>query len=485
MASDGREEWLPTLQRFPSGWGTHPRQRMLMTPLLIFLGGIFAFAVPTIVAAFFQMMFFTPAPSGQFAPLAASAYAGRQIFVANGCLYCHSGYTRPQDVREGLYYLYPRVSLPGDFVTSDDSPNLFGTARIGPDLSQESGYHPDDWQNAHFSDPRYVDPLSIMPSFNFLTNDQVTQLHFYLQTRSGKDGLLRYAGQLYMKKAFLVATGYPPPPVGFDAEKLTLDDVAAINDAATPPDGDVNGVPFPDAFNLFATDRSYWLSSNPLPVTTDNLVRGRVTFQERCIGCHGSKGDAISEAARFLRPTPIGFDSADDASTGNDTSPGDLYFRVLRGIQGTAMENFGTRLRVDDIWRVVLFLKVIPNGGLDPNKVPTPDMYIQWAPTPEVNQLVAANPIGENQNFLDAQTGGSTDPFMLEAQRDLAGANIKTKFDMPGFGEVSLTAARDAIKAIYDQLLAQGYNDYQARGGTPALSAQQRAVLPQFTRDLR
>jgi cytochrome c oxidase cbb3-type subunit II len=484
MAID-REEWLPTLQRFPSSWAPHPRQKMLMTPLLVFLGGIFAFAIPTLVAAFFQMMFFTPAPSGQFAPLTASAYAGRQLFVANGCVYCHSGYTRPQDVREGLYYLYPRVSLPGDFVTSDDSPNVFGSARIGPDLSQESGYHPDDWQRAHFADPRFVDPLSIMPSFIFLSNQQVEDLHAYMQTRSGKDGLLRYASQLYMKKAFLIATGYQDAPTGFDAEKLTLKDVQDINDAATPPDGDVNAVPFPDAFNLFATDRSYWLSSNPLPVTTDNLVRGRSVFQERCIGCHGAKGDAVSEAARYLRPTPIDFTAADDASTGNDTSPGDLYFRVLRGIQGTAMENFGTRLRVDDIWRVVLFLKVIPNGGLDPNKVPTPDMYIQWAPTPEDLQLVAANPIAENENFLDVQSGVPTDPFLLEAMRDLPGANMKTKFEMPGFGEVSLTAAAAGIKAIYQQLLDQGYNDYLARGGTPALSAAQKAVLPNFTRDLR
>ncbi len=91
------------------------------------------------MGAFWQMMFFNPPISNNMAPLTASAWHGREVFLANGCLYCHSGFVRPQDVRVGLYYLYPRVSLPGDFTTSDSSPNIFGTARIGPDLTRRPG----------------------------------------------------------------------------------------------------------------------------------------------------------------------------------------------------------------------------------------------------------------------------------------------------------------------------------------------------------
>ncbi len=207
--------WLPSYQSVPPSWAPHPRKRMLMTPLLVFLGGIFAFAVPTLVAAFFQLMFFNAPISDNWSPLTASAEAGKQVFVANGCIYCHSGYTRPQDVRTGLMYLYPRISLPGDFVSNDSSPNVFGTARIGPDLSQESGFHPDDWERAHFADPRFVEPLSIMPSFEFLTDKQVDDLSAYLQLRAGKNGLVRYAGQLYAKKIQLVSQGVPDPLPGF------------------------------------------------------------------------------------------------------------------------------------------------------------------------------------------------------------------------------------------------------------------------------
>jgi len=98
---------------------------------------------------------------------------------------------------------------------------------------------------------------------------------------------------------------------------------------------------------------------------------------------------------------PIHFVIPDDAVGGNDTSPGDYYYRVLRGINGTAMENFGTRLRVDDIWRVVMFLKTIPNGGLDSDKLPTADLYIQWKPPDTLLQYIAKHPILDNRDYLE------------------------------------------------------------------------------------
>lgn len=475
--------WLPTYQSVPPSWAPHPRKRMLMTPLLVFLGGILAFAIPTLVAAFFQLMFFNAPISNNWSPLTAAAVEGKKVFVANGCLYCHSGYTRPQDVRSGLMYLYPRISMPGDFVSDDSSPNVFGSARIGPDLSQESGFHPDDWERAHFADPRFVEPMSIMPSFSFLSDQQVDDLSTYLQLRAGKDGLVRYAGQIYSKKIQLVSQGLPDPPTGFQASKLSLDDAVAVGANATPPDGQVFGLDWPAPLNIWLVDRSYWLADNPMPVTADNLLQGRLIFQQRCIGCHGEKGDAVSEAAKFLRPQPIDFTSTDDASGGDDTSPGMLYYRVLRGVDGSGMENFGSRLRVDDIWRVVLFLKTIPNGGLGKDKLPTPDMYIQWRPSEGTLALVKAMPIEENKNFVEDTA--PTDPWMLEARRVLAGLNGTDKFDLPGYGEISLAKAREDIKAIYDQLLDQGWNDYFARGGSPSPPPAQKDIPPDLTLDQR
>ena len=49
---------------------------------------------------------------------------------------------------------------------------MLGTERTGPDLSQEGGVHTDEWHLAHFHNPRYTFPKSIMPEFSFYyTND--------------------------------------------------------------------------------------------------------------------------------------------------------------------------------------------------------------------------------------------------------------------------------------------------------------------------
>ena len=155
-------------------------------------------------------------------------------------------------------------------------------------------------------------------------------------------------------------------PTGFTGAKLTLGQVAEQNANGGPsgPSGTVDGLPYPDVLSVNMSERGYWLMNDPLPPTTNNLYRGRWVFQTFCIGCHGTGGAAITNAAKFMAPRPIDFTHVDDATSGNDTSPGIYYYRILRGWQGSAMEDFGQRLTVKDIWRVVLFLKTIPNGTL-------------------------------------------------------------------------------------------------------------------------
>src|SRR5204863_6519180 len=108
----------------PRGWVRHPRERMLITPLMAGIGGLLAFFVVVAIVVWLPIHTFDPPPSADWAPLDNPAVAGRHLFAANGCYVCHSGYSRPQDVREALYFLYPKVSQPGDFFGSDQSPNL-------------------------------------------------------------------------------------------------------------------------------------------------------------------------------------------------------------------------------------------------------------------------------------------------------------------------------------------------------------------------
>jgi mono/diheme cytochrome c family protein len=233
---------------------------------------------------------------------------------------------------------------------------LFGTVRTGPDLSNAGGFHPDDWHYAHYYNPRYVDPLSIMPQFKFLSQSQMVALVAFTQSQGGKAADIRSEHQQTMKAFFFASYSVKGGNTGSDSD----------------------GYPAAwEIIDLTMVERGYWFEQNPLPLTEENLLRGRTVFQERCVGCHGSAGDGKGPAAPFLSPGPAPFNNADHQKTGADTSPGAYYWRILRGLPGTAMENFGTRLSVDEIWSVVLFLKTIANGGLTAD-VPTTDMYIEW-----------------------------------------------------------------------------------------------------------
>jgi cytochrome c oxidase cbb3-type subunit 2 len=441
--------------RIPRGWSRHPSEKMLITPWIAGLGGLAVFLAVVFVVVWLPTHTFDPPASADWAPLSSKASKGRHLFARNNCFVCHSGYSRPQDVREALYFLYPKVSQPGDFYGSDQSPNLLGTERTGPDLSQESGWHPDDWQFAHFWDARFTDPLSLMPPMKSLfSNSQVEQLTHFVETRSGKSGLLRYAGQLYAKRVVTTVQGYPPPYRGFTGAHKPI----VKQKEVTPPANQLEEAP-----NLSQIDRSYWLSGDPLPVTEQNLLRGKEVFLQRCVGCHGTKGDGKGPGARFFSPPPADFTDKDDACCGGDTGPGDFYYRILRGWTGTGMENFGERLSVDDIWRVVLFVKTIPNKTLRKDVVPEPSDYITWQPSPELLAwLKSRQKLARNVDFIKRKT---SDPFVKEAVRVFPGLSPADKIVVKGLGTpLGIADAAAGIRAIYDRLLNTAWADARNRG---------------------
>jgi len=463
----------PTTPGVPRGWVRHPRERMLITPLVAGIGGLLAFFTVVFVVVWLPIHTFDPPASNDWAPLSNAALKGRNLFASNGCYVCHSGYSRPQDVRSALYFLYPKVSQPGDFYGSDQSPNLLGTERTGPDLSQESGWHPDDWQYAHFYDPRYMDPKSLMPDMKSLFSDhQVTQLVAFVEQRSGKSGLLRYAGQLYAKHVVLANQGFPPAYTGFQGAHKPI--VESLPDSKLTPKGDQ----LEEAPNLSQIERGYWLSSNPLPVTEQNLMRGKEVFLDRCVGCHGLKGDGQGPGARFLSPPPADFTDADDACCGGDTGPGDFYYRILRGWPGTAMENFGDRLSVNDIWRVVLFLKTIPNGTLAPSRLPEPSDYIVWQPSKELIAWVKSHQtLTGNASF---EKKAVKDPYMQQAMRVFPGLapGDQLTLNNQAHTPLSLQTAAAGIKAIYEDMLDRAWSDAVNRGEKlPPLD--QKAIPPE------
>lgn len=102
----------------------------------------------------------------QLKPYSDTQLAGRAVYIANGCVYCHSQQVRDDRITSDSSR-FGRVSVPADYVY--DFPHLLGTMRTGPDLINVGARLPDRaWQLAHLYQPRALVPWSIMPSFPFL-----------------------------------------------------------------------------------------------------------------------------------------------------------------------------------------------------------------------------------------------------------------------------------------------------------------------------
>ena len=90
---------------------------------------------------------------------------GRQIYIGEGCWHCHSQFVRPvsnESQRWGA------VSTTEEYQNELQRPVMFGTRRVGPDLSREGGRRSNDWHAVHFFQPKLVSTDSPMPEYPWL-----------------------------------------------------------------------------------------------------------------------------------------------------------------------------------------------------------------------------------------------------------------------------------------------------------------------------
>ncbi|MEG3174267.1 cbb3-type cytochrome c oxidase subunit II [Sphingomonas sp. ZB1N12] len=92
---------------------------------------------------------------------------GRQSYVSQGCVYCHSQQPRSADQAPDDERGWGRAAVASDYAY--DTPHLLGTMRTGPDLLNVGARLPSrDWHLTHLYKPRSISPWSIMPAYPFL-----------------------------------------------------------------------------------------------------------------------------------------------------------------------------------------------------------------------------------------------------------------------------------------------------------------------------
>lgn len=93
---------------------------------------------------------------------AAALRLGRHIYIGEACWHCHSQFVRPVS-NESLRY--GPVSQSHEYDNELQRPVMFGTRRVGPDLSREGGRRGNDWHAMHFYKPSVVSHNSPMPEY--------------------------------------------------------------------------------------------------------------------------------------------------------------------------------------------------------------------------------------------------------------------------------------------------------------------------------
>lgn len=105
-------------------------------------------------------------------PLSGDALAGKHIYIAEGCVGCHTQQVRNVEMDR---VFGDRPGIPADYAnikrTSfwQNTATLMGTERTGPDLSDIGHRQPStEWHLMHLYNPRIVVEQSIMPSYQWM-----------------------------------------------------------------------------------------------------------------------------------------------------------------------------------------------------------------------------------------------------------------------------------------------------------------------------
>lgn len=277
---------------------------MKMTFRVIIIGGLIVFFAVVIVAVFVPGLIWKPTETAIAHPYTDSEEAGRKLFYSNGCNYCHTQYVREMDTGMGP------VSEGGNYVF--DNPMILGSERTGPDLSYIGRKRSEQWEINHLKSPREYSPLSIMPSFDFLSDAELSNIAAYLFALGDRTA----------------AEWMVLPPV----EYATAED--PIDYGETKPTDQDQG----------------WVTWNAA-----DLQAGKELYVDRCLTCHGCSGNGLGSYAGTLIVTPADFKQEPFKNMTDDQ----WFWHVSEGVQGTVMPPWKESMTETERWEVIRYIQQI------------------------------------------------------------------------------------------------------------------------------
>ncbi len=225
---------------------------------------------------------------------------GRDVYVSEGCAYCHTQQVRPLASDK----VFGRPSAPGDFAF--DTPELLGSERTGPDLTNVGARQTSEiWQYIHLYNPRGVVPQSVMPSFPSLFNvvdkaPKGVQPIPIPKAYAPAHGVVIPSADAKALVAYLLSLKQPTLP------KLAQDETSTVaTPTAAPPTAATPAAP-------------------GKPVLAFDAANGAKLFAATCAACHGAEGGGVTGVF-----PPLAGNSVVTAA-----DPSEHITVVLHGLQG-------------------------------------------------------------------------------------------------------------------------------------------------------
>ncbi|MFO7703097.1 MAG: cytochrome-c oxidase, cbb3-type subunit I [Psychroflexus maritimus] len=148
-------------EAFHSWLERKPVQLTILATIAILIGGIVQI-IPTLLVK-------SNVPTiSSVKPYTPLELEGRDIYIREGCVGCHSQMIRPFRSEVERYGEYAKG---GEYVY--DRPFLWGSKRTGPDLLRIGGKYTDNWHFNHMYDPQSTSSGSIMPAYQWLIANEL------------------------------------------------------------------------------------------------------------------------------------------------------------------------------------------------------------------------------------------------------------------------------------------------------------------------
>ena len=294
------------------------------------------------------------APLPNTTALSGDALAGKNIYIGEGCVGCHTQQVRNVDMdkvfgtRPGMAADYANITRTSVWV---NTATLMGTERTGPDLTNVGSRQPSlDWNLMHLYNPRSVVPQSIMPGYSWLfeikenpdKDDIVVSMPAqFMNGKTGKVVAKKEALQLF---AYLQSLKQAPLPANIAPTQFLYKKEARANTSGNQ--------------------------------TVSAELDGKVLYSANCQSCHQENGEGLNGAFPPLKGSAVvtgdnlelyvdiimnGYNARDDygvmAAIGTNMKFDEHTVAAIINYERTAWGNTGTKVTSEEIKKIMNFIK--------------------------------------------------------------------------------------------------------------------------------